>query len=178
MNILFQHTGPLPVLKYGGTERIIFWLMKELVRQGHNVYLIGHPHSKVKEYGIQLIVQKNSDDWREQIPSNIDVAHLFYTPAWPLPCHLLVTIEGNGQPGEVFHPNTVFVSAKHAELHGSQSFVYNGLDIHEYPFTPRAKSKWDNFLFLAKAQWKVKNLSDCVRACRQQKKHLAVAGGR
>jgi len=33
-------------------------------------------------------------------------------------------------------------------------------------------------LFLAKAKWKVKNVKDCVRACKKNKKELYVAGGR
>ena len=33
------------------------------------------------------------------------------------------TIESNGQPGEIFHPNTVFVSKSHAANHQSEHFV-------------------------------------------------------
>ena len=51
---------PLPVKHYGGTERVMFWLMKELVHLGHQPVLIGHPKSKVSEFGIELIpIEKN-----------------------------------------------------------------------------------------------------------------------
>jgi len=37
---------------------------------------------------------------------------------------------------------------------------------------------WKNFLFLAKASWKVKNLNHCLPACKSLKKNFYVAGGR
>jgi hypothetical protein len=47
MKIVFSHSGVLPVLGYGGIERIVFWHMAELARMGHKVVLIGHPDSRV-----------------------------------------------------------------------------------------------------------------------------------
>ncbi|MFZ8933667.1 MAG: glycosyltransferase [Bacteriovoracaceae bacterium] len=178
MRILFQTSAILPVVKYGGTERIIYWLMKELVKKGHDVYLIGHPQSEVDGIGVHLIPNgENLSDWRSLIPSNIDIIHLFYTPSFKLDIPFVVTIEGNGQVGEVFHPNTVFISKKHMEIHGGESFVYNGLDLEEYPFVKR-KMNWKHFMFLAKARWKVKNLKDCIKAVKKNKRYLDVAGGK
>ena len=45
MKITFEHAGVLPVTHYGGTERIIYWLMKGLVEAGHEVNLISIPES-------------------------------------------------------------------------------------------------------------------------------------
>ena len=70
MKILFEHKGVLPIKRYGGTERIIFWLMKELARRGHKVYLIAASNSDVKQFGIELI-PRVSDDWRSLVPSDI-----------------------------------------------------------------------------------------------------------
>jgi hypothetical protein len=177
MNILFKHSGVLPVLKYGGTERIIFWLMKELVKQGHRVYLVGDPKSEVEKHGIKLIPQ-TAEDWRPLIPKEIDIIHLFYSPLLSFDRPLLITVEGNGKPGESFHSNTVFVSRNHAKNHSSDQFVYNGIDLDEYPFTRKPRKSFDNFLFLAKAKWKVKNLDHCIKAAKTLKKHLHIAGGR
>lgn len=176
MKIVFEHSGVLPVIKYGGTERIIYWLMQELVRLGHEVVLIGHKDSDVASIGATLIVRAE-EDWRKHIPRDADILHLFNSPPAGTEHPLMVTIEGNGRPGEVFHPNTVFVSRKHAELHGSEAFVYNGLALEEYPMVRTREHKWENFLFLAKAKWSVKNLTHCKRACKKTKKHLHVAGG-
>ena len=55
MKIVFHHEHILPVIKYGGIERIIYWHMLELVKQGHEVVLIGNEKSDVERYGITLI---------------------------------------------------------------------------------------------------------------------------
>ena len=87
------------------------------------------------------------------------------------------TIGGNGKRHEKFSLNTVFVSEKHAKNHGSDSYVYNALDLKEYPFKER-EINWDHFFFLAKASWKVKNLKSCLKACKRNKKHLNIIGGK
>jgi glycosyltransferase involved in cell wall biosynthesis len=181
MRILVEHNGVLPVRAYGGTERVLFWLMKELVKKGHEVFLIADPASRVTEFGIKLIPRTiQGQDFRSLIPKGIDVIQVAYTPPDHLKfdCPVVVNIGGIGRKGEIFHPNTVFVSQKHAEIHGAKSFVYNGLDFSEYPFFPKKTQDWKDFLFLAKGSWKVKNLRDCIRACRKTSKHLHIAGGR
>lgn len=178
MKIVFECSTPLPVKKYGGTERIIYWLMKELVRAGHEVTLIGHPDSQVETIGVRHLPVVLGEDWREQIPKDTDLIHLFYTPNKDLPCPHLVTIEGNGKPGEEFDQDTVFVSRKHAEIHGSNQFVYNGIDLDEYPYERKPRKTFDSFMFLGKAKWKVKNLDHCIEACKINKKHLYIAGGK
>ena len=179
MKIVFHHPHPLPVIAYGGIERIIFWHMVELVRMGHQVVLIGHPDSKVEEHGIQLIPHTNNPEqsWEELIPAGCDIAHLFYNHQCQAKIPTINTIQGNGKIGEKFILNSVFVSKKHAANHGSQSFVYNALDLTEYPFIP-VKKEWNRFLFLAKASWRVKNLKHTVSACRAANKHLEIVGGR
>lgn len=179
MKIVFAHTGILPVIGYGGIERILFWHMVELVRLGHKVVLIGHPDSKVSQYGIELIALKNEwNEWTKFIPKDADIIHLSFNYRVPGDIPTIVTVHGNGKVGEVFDKNSVFVSKKHAEIHGATQFVHNAIDLHEYPFRPKAKREWEHFLFLAKASWRVKNLKDAVRAARAGHKHLHVAGGR
>lgn len=179
MKIVFQHSGILPVVKYGGIERILFWHMKELVKQGHKVVLFGHPKSQVSQYGIELIPMPESmDEFEEQIPSDADLLHLTYSfepKKREIPT--LINIQGNGQIGETFPINTVFVSKKHADNHGSSQFVYNAVDLEEYPFVDR---KWtlDSLLFLAKGSWSVKNLKHCLWLAKSSKKTLHIAGGK
>lgn len=179
MKIVFSHTGVLPVKGYGGIERILFWHMVDLAKLGHQVVLIGHPDSKVKEYGIELIpMNMEGMEWTKQIPKDADIIHLSYNYKVPGDIPTIITVHGNGQPGEIFDKNSVFVSKKHAEIHGSDQFVHNAIDLAEYPYQPKRKREWNNFLFLAKASWRVKNLKDSVRAARSGHKHLHVAGGR
>jgi glycosyltransferase involved in cell wall biosynthesis len=178
MKVVFHHPHPLPVIAYGGIERIIFWHMVELVRMGLQVVLIGHADSKVTEHGIQLIPHSNQEqNWEELIPSDADIIHLFYNHQCKTKIQTINTIQGNGKIGEKFILNSVFVSKKHAENHGSKSFVYNALNLNEYPFV-ETKKEWNRFLFLAKASWRVKNLKHAVSACRAAGKHLEIVGGR
>ncbi|PIP88798.1 MAG: hypothetical protein COW01_08825 [Bdellovibrionales bacterium CG12_big_fil_rev_8_21_14_0_65_38_15] len=177
MKVTFCHPHPLPVLKYGGSERILFWHMKELARQGHKVVLIGHPNSDVSRHGIALI-PINEESWQSQIPTDTDIVHMFTNTEIP-GTPTLITIQGNGKPGEVFSKNTVFLTKKHAAIHGSDVYVYNALDFDEYPWTkPSTPKAWDNFLFMAKGSWKVKNLKQCIKACKRSKKHLHIGGGK
>ncbi len=179
MKIVFSHSGVLPVIGYGGIERILFWHMVELARLGHKVVLIGHPDSRVKEYGIELIPMKmEGKEWTTQIPQDADIVHLSYNYRVPGKIPTIITVHGNGQPGEIFDKNSVFVSKKHAEVHGSTQFVHNAIDLAEYPYEPKKNREWKHFLFLAKASWRVKNLKDSVKAARSAGKHLHVAGGR
>lgn len=178
MKILFEHPEKVPVKNYGGTERILIWLMKELTKLGHKVYLIGHPESDVSNIGVTLIPKpRGIKDFRSYIPKDVDIIHLFTDPKYEFDRPLIATLHGNGQIGERFHKNTVFLSKKHAANHNSDVFVYNGIDLDEYPFNRKKNLSWENFLFLAKASWKVKNLNHCLLACKSLKKHLHVAGG-
>jgi glycosyltransferase involved in cell wall biosynthesis len=180
MKIVFSHNGILPVIGYGGIERILFWHMVELVRLGHKVVLIGHHESAVKNYGVELItVEENfSTEWTKYIPTDADIIHLSYNYKVPGNIPTIITIHGNGQIGEIFDKNSVFVSKKHAEIHGSNQFIHNAIDLKEYPYLPKAKREWNHFLFLAKASWSVKNLKGAVKAARISHKHLHIIGGR
>jgi glycosyltransferase involved in cell wall biosynthesis len=180
MKIVFLHgTSPLPVLGYGGIERILFWHMCELARMGHKVVLIGHPDSKVSQFGIELIpITGDLALWENYVPKDADIIHLSFNQKVKLDIPVITTVHGNGQLGEIFSKNSVFVSKKHAEIHGSNMFVHNAIDFNEYPYIPNENRSWDNFLFLAKASWRVKNLKDIARASRATHKHLHVAGGR
>ena len=125
MKIVFSHRGVLPVVGYGGIERILFWHMVELARMGHQVVLIGHPNSKVSDYGIELIPLKGDHlEWIEQVPADTDIVHLSFNYKLPGKIPTIVTVHGNGKIGEVFDKNAVFVSKRHAEIHGSDQFVY------------------------------------------------------
>ncbi len=179
MKIVFQHNGVLPVTKYGGIERILFWHMKELVKLGHKVTLIGHKDSNVAPYGIELIENPADEKWEKVVPKDADLVHLTYNHPTDLDLPILTNIHGNGQPGETFPLNTVFVSKKHAAVHGSDQFVHNGIDFNEYPsFVEKDLSQINHLLFLAKASWKVKNLKQATQIAKASKKHLHIIGGR
>jgi len=179
LKIVFQHLGVLPVVKYGGIERILFWHMRELASRGHNVVLIGNKDSDVERYGIELIESPlEMEEIEEVIPKDADLLHLtFNYELKKREIPVLYNIQGNGQIGEKFSRNTVFVSRRHAENHGAESFIYNAIDFKEYPYKDRPY-KLDELMFLAKGSWSVKNLKHCVWAAKKSKKKLHIAGGR
>ncbi len=182
MKITFYHHTALPVKKYGGTERILFWHMKELAKIGHEVTLLGHPDSEVSQYGIKLIpipLNEIRTNWKSYIPEDTDILHLQFSTTDNLNIPTICTVHGNAQVGEELSLNSVFVSRNHANNHSSEHYVYNALDFSEYPAPENLNSKGrENLLFLAKASWSVKNLKHCKMVAKLLKKHLHVAGGK
>ncbi len=177
LHIVFYHHEVIPPIAYGGTERVIYWLTQGLLELGHKVTLLAAPGSKIS--GADIIPIESREKWQELIPKNADLLHLWNTPnsqelnSIRLP--LLITIGGNGKPGEIFHLNTVFVSQSHAKRHGSENFVHNGININEY----ECDSFRDSYLvFLAKASWKVKNLEGAIQVARLTGLPLKVLGSR
>ncbi len=179
MKIVFHHHGILPVLKYGGIERILFWHMKELAKRGHKVVLFGGKGSDVERYGIEFHeAPQSTEEFEEQIPDDADLVHLTFNYTFKkreIPC--LINIQGNGQPGEEFPLNTVFVSKRHAKNHSSETFIYNAIDLEEYPYESRP-FQLNDLMFLAKGSWSVKNLKQCVWLAKKSKKKLHIAGGK
>lgn len=173
MHVTFFHDGVVPPPKYGGTERVVYWLAKALHELNHTVTLLAKRGSRL-DFG-ETIELDDPADWTKHVPAGTDILHLWNTPTVTPPKPFLVTIEGNGKPGENFHPNTVFVSQKHAALHGSSHFVYNGLDPRDYA---HSQHKEDFAVFLAKAAWSVKNLDGAIDVARRAGLRLEVMGSR
>jgi glycosyltransferase involved in cell wall biosynthesis len=175
MHIALHHDAIIPPGKYGGTERIVFWLAQALIQLGHEVTLVARAGSHVSGAHLVEIDPKAPNDWETKLPASVNLVHFQATPHPQPNKPFLVTIHGNGQPGERFHPNTVFLSRKHAENHGASVFVHNGINPDEYP----CDTAREPFLvFLAKASWKVKNLSGAIELAKAAKLPLFVMGSR
>ena len=173
---LVKPGGTIPPQLYGGTERTIYCLGKTLVELGHKVTLIAHSKSSIP--GAELIPCENNDEIvaLRRVPDSTDIIHLFdrLNPVAKKP--FLITINGNGShETRRFHPNSVFVSRKHAANHGSKYFVYPGLQPSEYAFSEKRE---DYAVFLGKARWKVKNFRGAVQVARKAGMELRVLGSR
>ncbi|MDX1629385.1 MAG: glycosyltransferase [Fulvivirga sp.] len=173
MHVCIVYHKTIPVKKYGGIQRIVWWLGKELVNQGHKVtYLVGEgstcPFAEVKYINPE-------EDLNDQIPREVDVVHS-YVPIMEIDKPYLLHMESNTTDAE-HHINTVFVSKKHAERHNAQCYVYNGLDPDDYGQPDFTRKK--NYLhFLGKAAWRVKNIKGAIRIAQKSKNHLHVLGGK
>lgn len=175
MKILIYHPVQMPVIQYGGTERVVMWLANTLYRLGNAVTVFAAPGSSMPA-GIECLTDPVELLKRAK---EFDVLHGFTKPGQDIydafNQKVLVTIQGNGQAGEKFHRNTVFVSRNHAERHGATEFVYNGLDPDELSFSDGPRP--NRFLFLSKTSWKVKNLKGAARYALKFKQNLWIAGG-
>lgn len=177
ITIVSMGDRPVPPPLYGGSQRVVYWLGKALLELGHQVTLIAHRDSHIPGAELRPLPDPNAtdDSWMRLIPDATDILHLPHKLQARAPKPFLMTLHGNGKPGQKFHPNTVFVSRSHAANHGSVHFVHNGLDPADYEFNARRE---DYAVFLAKASWDVKNLKGAIAICRRAGVELHVLGSR
>lgn len=173
MHICIVFNKPVPVIKYGGITRIVWWLGKDLANQGHKVtFLVGEgsysDFADVKFYNPEKSLN-------EQIPEDVDVVHSYLPIKEELKKPYLIHMESNISAPEQ-DINTVFVSRNHAQRHGSECFVYNGLDPDDYG-KPDFSKKKKYLHFLAKAAWRVKNVKGAIKIAQMSSRHLHVLGG-
>ncbi|MBI4403421.1 MAG: glycosyltransferase [Deltaproteobacteria bacterium] len=172
MNIALIYDACFPVAGYGGTERVVWWLAKGLSEQAHQVHLLCRSGSSSPFGPVHAL---DFSRFKEPSLPKIDLYHYFATPPFVPSNPYLVTIGGNGKMGESYLSNTVFVSRNHAQRHGSEQFVYNGIDPIDYQFTEKKDRYW---IFLAKASWKVKNVRGAIELAKQSKQTLRIVGGK
>ncbi|MCB0397172.1 MAG: glycosyltransferase [Flavobacteriales bacterium] len=175
MHIVIVNNTRIPVLKYGGTERVIWWLGQELTRAGHKVTYLVAPGSSCPFADVLPLQPGKSLD--EQIPENADLVHIHFPIREPLKKPYLVTIHGNGKPGEVYDPQTVFVSKDHARRHNSAHFVYNGLGLDDYG-TVDWNQKRSHWTFLAKGSRLEKNKIGAIQLTKSVREPLMIIGSR
>jgi glycosyltransferase involved in cell wall biosynthesis len=174
LHILIVFGGKIPARRYGGTNRVVWHLGKELVKMGHRItYLVAAGSS----CDFARVMTFDPDrPFKEQIPGDVDLVHFFALIKEPLQKPYMVTIQGNSSPGKEFDINTSFVSKNHAARHGSDVFVYNGLGPEEYG-SPRFDLERNYLHFLGKAAWRVKNLKGCIGIAGDAGIPLRVLGG-
>ena len=172
--LIVDGSGPIPALKYGGTERVIWGLGKCLHELGHKVtYLV--PEGFTGDFA-ESIPLNQTKDLNGQIPNDVDVVHLNYPPPHPINKPYIITMHGNPWPDEQLDLNTVFISKNHAERHNSAVFVHNGLYWEDYGL-PNLNKPRTYFHFLGKASRRVKNVFGAAKIVSKAKGSLMVMGG-
>ncbi len=178
MHVTLYFHDKLPIKGYGGTQRVVVWLARGLAQLGHQVTLIAGPGSRVPEATLVPVDLKRARmpgfDLSPYLPRGVDIVHSFaplvQRPA-AVPC--LVTQEGNSKAGKEPSPETIFVSANHAERNGRTAFVYNGIDPAEFVFQP---VKQDYDFFLGRLH-KEKGYHLAIEAALRTGRKLVIAGG-
>lgn len=176
MHILIVNNTSIPVHKYGGTERVIWWLGKALVKAGHQVSYLVAPGSSCDFANVYTY--NESVPFNTLIPAGIDVVHLNHhvneIPNTPY----IQTMHGNLNHAMELDRNTVFVSKNHADRFGSDCYVHNGIDPSDYgsPILNTDAVK-NYFHFLGDAAWRVKNVKGAIRISKLAHQKLRVVGG-
>jgi glycosyltransferase involved in cell wall biosynthesis len=176
MHILIVNNTNIPVKQYGGTERVIWWLGKELVKRGHQVsYLVG-PGSHC-DFATGVYTLNHSIPFNQQIPAGVDLVHLNCKVNEQPNIPYIFTLHGNNNDQYKLDLNTVFVSKNHASRYGSDSYVHNGIDPADYG-DPGLDQKRNYFHFLGDGAWRVKNLRGAIKIAQQSKIKFRVIGGK
>jgi glycosyltransferase involved in cell wall biosynthesis len=180
MHVVVASHQPLPAKGYGGPQRVVVALVRGLALLGHRVTLLAPPGTRVPEATLVVVPPRKLVDaaaLAPYLPHDADIVHVhFPLRRGPGSVPFVQTVHRNLKAGATPYPNSVFLSRDHARRHGSDSFVYNGLDPAEYVFRrfPRRASQYD--LFLGKLH-SSKGYHWAVEAAKHTSHRLIVAGG-
>jgi glycosyltransferase involved in cell wall biosynthesis len=174
MHVLIVHSATIPVETYGDSERIIWWLGKELVKRGCKVTYLVKKQSSCPFADVLVWNEKLPLD--RQIPNDIDLVHMHtgtHGTAFK-PC--MVTVYESVVDPALLHPNTVFLSADHARRHGSNRFIYPGIDLADYG-KPDVLNTRRYFHYLGNQAIAVKTLKGAIDITVSARERLHVIGG-
>ncbi|MGO3184130.1 MAG: glycosyltransferase [Aequorivita sp.] len=172
--LIVDWSGPIPAIKYGGTERVIWGLGKSLNELGHKVTFLV-PDGFTGDFAESIALDQNKD-LNEQIPEDVDLVHLNYPPRQPINKPYIITMHGNPEPDEHIDTNTVFISRNQAERYNSDVYVYNGLYWDDYGLPILDKPR-TYFHFLGKVSRRVKNAFGAAKIVLKAKGRLMIMGG-
>jgi len=179
MHVVVASHHRLPVEGYGGTQRVVVALVRALAALGHRVTLVAQPGTRVPEAAKVVevapkVLKDAGADLTPFLPEGADILHAhFPLKRGPAALPFVQTLHGNWKPGLPLPPRTIFLSRDHARRHGSDAFVYNGLDPAEFVFR-RRKEQWD--LFLGRLH-SAKGYHWAIEAAKRTGRRLIVAGG-
>jgi len=188
MKIVLISNGDIPPDKYGGTQRVVWWLAKGLLEIKQNVVIINDGNCRLNHDNLEVIktdkkINKLRKKNKEQeiykyIPDDTDIVHLHFNPKKEPDFPYLITFHWLGKAeadfNETIYPNTIFASKRHAEVNGREDFVYHGLDPDDFKFSINKKS---NFLFMSKVSYTPKNVKLAKKLAKDMKFKLDIAGG-
>ena len=177
MRILIVHNSKIPAFLYGGTERVIWCLGKELIDMGHQVTFLVKNGSTCS-FAPVIPIDENKEII-SQLPAGFDIVHFHFDPGNLTQLNLpyVFTMHGNQNHLAPLDRNTIFISKDQAHRFQSDCFVHNGLDWSTYTL-PNFSVRRGYFHFLGNAAWRVKNVRGAIRVIRHtQAEKLKVLGG-
>lgn len=152
----------------------MWWLGKELTKRGHLVSFLAKKGSTCPFAPVIFLDDKKT--LAEQVPAGTEIVHFHSPNKEPLGLPYLITCYDNSTEACTFDRNTVFLSAKHAQMHGGSVYVQPGLDFCEYG-RPDLGGKRSYFHFLGNAAWSGKNVRGAIDLATRVDARLHVIGG-
>jgi glycosyltransferase involved in cell wall biosynthesis len=172
MKICLVNDTRLPTKKYGGTERLIAWLIAEYLKMGHRVSVVAPSGTELQN--VECIPADTHEAALRAIPRDSDIVHFnSWPPTDDFDRPWLYTLHGLA----VGHPlprNTVCISANHAGRHQRKVFVYNGVNPAEFRFRER---KEDYLLFFSLIRRRAKGAERAIRLASRYGHRTVFAGG-
>ena len=167
----------------GGAPRFLSSLVSEQQRRGHQV-VVGTSALGCGADVLQLDMEASpSPSLFESLATDRpDIVH-FHALSEKIQPSLtrdlgipsVVHVHGSNDGIPVNGTNPIYVSKQHAALHGSNVYVYNGIDVSGVPFIRDAS---DCLVFLGKVRRSKKGADTAVAVAHQTGKKLKLIGGR
>lgn len=176
MRISLICAAEVPPTGYGGTERVVFWLACGLIERGHDVSIIAPKGSEVP--GARMIPANSRDQAIARIPADTHVSHFHgWLPDQDMRVGRPAIATMHGNTDSTLHPEIpfAFVSRDHAQRHGSNLFVHNGVPASQMRFNARKSGR---YLFFSRINRAGKNISKAISLTRKFNLALDIAGGR
>jgi glycosyltransferase involved in cell wall biosynthesis len=175
MTILMVHNARIPTSNYNDAERVIWWLAKQLCKEGHNVRFLAKKGSTCPFATVLVLDEKKSI--REQIPEDTDIVHFHFQPTEVLSdlAHV-VTQHEDSADGEPQSANTIYISSHQAAKYGSTQFIPYGVDFSEYG-TPNLTQKRLYFHLMGNAAQIGRNVKPALDFVLKANARLHVIGG-
>ncbi|MDO4895947.1 MAG: glycosyltransferase family 4 protein [Moraxella sp.] len=164
---------PIPPVKYGGTERVLWALYQGQKELGHEVrFLTKYPNNHP-----DALLFDDKKSLEEQVGGWADIIHFHFLYRGELKTPFVCTTHNQQVTPATFPKNTIFLGELHAKRSGGKAYVHNGLYWNDYG-EPNLNKGLDYVHFLANAKYKDKNLKDSIDIARQANKKLHIIGSK
>jgi glycosyltransferase involved in cell wall biosynthesis len=178
VNITIVYEGVIPAKTYGGIQRSVWYLGKQLTNKGHQVtFLVGAGSTC---YFAPVVEIDREKPIASQMPAGTEVAHICMPRGIELGSvgiPYIINVRVNIYEFIDLDVNSVFISKNHAARYGSDVYVHNGMDWDDYGPVDLNNDR-TYFHFLGKASWRIKNLQGAIKVVRKTPhEKLAVLGG-
>jgi len=191
---------PFPVQTSGGTERIVEYLIEELINNKHEITLMGHNDSKVDSRIRFIPIGTYSDRkntlgkiWLHLLTNKYDVIHnhgrlIYFLPVmWGRvrKLHTFHTAELDGKSFRRFidakptnltySPCAKWIQDKYEYIGGNWNYVNNSLPLAKYTFSPTSITD-DLPLVIICRMGPTKGVTDAIKIARLGNRKLIIAG--